>query len=117
VPLYGANGAALSFVLGSFIGLSISIVIFKKLEVPILWKDLALMNIIAAGAGLILLSTGLNFVIGIILSMFISYVLFLKFQILCRNDVQDFFEVLPPRIGNPIIRTINIIGKKLNQSY
>jgi O-antigen/teichoic acid export membrane protein len=117
VPLYGANGAALSFVLGSFIGLSISIVIFKKLGVPILWKDLALMNIIAAGAGLILLSTGLNFVIGIILSMFISYVLFLKFQILCRNDVEDFFEVLPPRVGNPIIRTINIIGKKLNQSY
>jgi hypothetical protein len=69
------------------------------------------------GIPLLLLSTGLNFVIGITLSITISYILFLKFRILCRNDVQDFLEVLPSRIGSPIISVLNTISKKLNPSY
>jgi O-antigen/teichoic acid export membrane protein len=117
VPIYTNSGAALSFTIGSFIGLIISIWVSKEIKMYIPWKDLVVMNIIPLGVVFILLNTGVNFAIGILLSISISYLFFLKFRILSRKDVHDSLDVLPSGIGNPIIRIVDIIGKKLNRSY
>lgn len=117
VPLYENSGASLAFTLGSFAGFIISILVSKKLKMHIPWKDLVVMNALPFAVAYVFLITGINFAIGMILSISITYFLFLKFHIISRNDVQDSFNVLPPKIGNSIIRIVHVIGKKLNRSY
>ena len=81
------------------------------------WRETAFMIVIPLLIAYFLSSLNVHFVIGIILSILISYLLFLKLKLIDRNDVQDYLAVLPSDIANPVIKIINKIGVRLNPDY
>jgi O-antigen/teichoic acid export membrane protein len=117
VPSLGGVGAALSYTLGATFGFVVSIAISSRIGMVMRWKEVILIAIVPLTLALLLSSLKINYVIGIILSIIISYPLLLKLKIIDRNDVQDYLAVLPSRIAEPAIRIINKIGVTLNPDY
>jgi O-antigen/teichoic acid export membrane protein len=117
VPIYGGMGAALSYNAGSIMVLIVSLIISRKIGMTIFWKDLALLFIIPTGIAFILSYVGLNYIIGILVTLFISYIVFLKLLILNRSDVQDSLGILPKRIAMPTTSLVLRVAKKLNRSF
>lgn len=117
VPYFGGSGAALSFTIGSVAGFIFSILVAKKIGFKILWKDLAFVLCIPAAIAFALAYSGINYIFGIPSTIVLSYVVLVRIQILTRHDVQDTLGVLPFRISNPAIKTLNLLGKKINPSY
>jgi O-antigen/teichoic acid export membrane protein len=117
VPIYGSNGSAISFTIGSIIGSIACIVICRKIGMLIFWKDLVYMFMIPTALGCVLSHFAVNYIIGIVLAVVISYVLLLKLQVLNRLDVQDSFGILPPQISTPLINVLNRLGERLNRAY
>jgi O-antigen/teichoic acid export membrane protein len=117
VPIYGSNGSAISFTIGSIIGSIACIVICRKIGMLIFWKDLIYMFMIPTALGYVLSHFAVNYIIGIVLAVVISYVLLLKLQVLNRLDVQDSFGILPPQISTPLINVLNRLGERLNRAY
>jgi O-antigen/teichoic acid export membrane protein len=117
VPIYGSAGAALSYTIGSVIGFAVSIVIAKQIEMIIFWKDLAYIFIIPTGVAFILGYSHMNYIVGILITYIISYVLLLKLRILTGSDIKSSVGILPYSISNPIIKVLNIVGKKSNRTY
>jgi O-antigen/teichoic acid export membrane protein len=113
VPTYGGTGAAMSYTVGSFIGFAISISIAKKIGMLLFWKDLAFILLIPAGLAFVLDYFQINYIIGIFVTLTLSYVLLLKLRILTRSDIQDMLGILPYRISHPIIILLNTLDKKL----
>jgi O-antigen/teichoic acid export membrane protein len=117
VPPLGGVGAALSYTLGATFGFIVSLVISSRMGMVMRWKETALMTVIPLIFGLLVSNLNVNYVIGIILTVIFSYLLFLRMKLIDRNDVQDYLAVLPSHIANPAIRMINKIGVTLNQDY
>ena len=117
VPSFGGVGAALSYTLGATFGFIVSLVISSRIGMVMHWKETALMTVIPLTFALLLSNLNVNYLIGIILSIVFSYLLFLKLKLIDRNDVQDYLAVLPSHIANPAIRMINKIGVTLNPDY
>jgi biotin transporter BioY len=117
VPSFGGVGAALSYTLGATFGFIVSLVISSRIGMVMHRKETALMTVIPLTFALLLSNLNVNYLIGIILSIVFSYLLFLKLKLIDRNDVQDYLAVLPSHIANPAIRMINKIGVTLNPDY
>jgi len=117
VPLYGSEGAAISYTAGSVIGFVVSVIFARKIGLHIFWKDLFLILVIPMGLGFMLSYVEINYVLGIIVTCIASYILFLKIGIINRMDINDSVGVLPPKIANPTLKILNVIGKKLNGQY
>jgi O-antigen/teichoic acid export membrane protein len=117
VPWFGSIGAALSYTLGALFGYFVSLSISRRLGMTMHWREAAFMIVIPLSIAYFLSSLNVHFVIGIILSILISYLLFLKLKLIDRNDVQDYLTVLPSDIANPVIKIINKIGVRLNPDY
>ncbi len=111
VPLFGGLGAAISYIVGSIIGFIVSIIIAKDVRMQIFWKDLAFISIIPAGVAFILSYVGINYIIGIIVTLLISYTLFLRLRILKKIDLEDAALLLPTRIANPTVHLLSKIAK------
>lgn len=117
IPLYGGPGAAISFTIGSIIGLVVSIVFARKIGLQIFWKDLFLILMIPAGLGSIFNYAEITYIIGIPIISIASYLLFLKIRIIRRVDIHDSVSVLPSKIANPVLRIINTLAVKLDKQY
>lgn len=117
IPWYSGAGAALSFSMGSLIGLVVSLIIAKRLNVFFSWRDLSLIFIIPIALGFISSNFNIHSAIAISISVISTYLLLLKFSIINRNDVQDSISVFPDKIASPIINYINRIARKLNKHY
>jgi O-antigen/teichoic acid export membrane protein len=117
VPVFGGTGAAISYTIGSIIGFIVSIVIAKKVGMQIFWKDLAFIWAIPTTVGFLLSYFGINYIIGVLATLIISYILLIKLLIITRSDIQDSLGILPYNISNPIIKIVNILDKKSNRSY
>jgi O-antigen/teichoic acid export membrane protein len=117
IPWFSGSGAALSFTLGSIIGFIVSILIGRKLDITIFWKDLTFIFFIPMLFAFPLSNIEIHFVPAILISIILSYLLLLRLEIINRNDVQDSLAVLPSNIASPIIDTVNKIGSKLNKNY
>jgi O-antigen/teichoic acid export membrane protein len=117
IPWYSGTGAALSFTIGSIIGLIVSIIITKTFGKIIFWKDLALIFFVPILPAFLLSNLNIHFIPSILISVILSYILLLKLQIVNKNDVQDSFAVLPSNISSPLTGIVNKIGSKLNKNY
>jgi O-antigen/teichoic acid export membrane protein len=117
VPLLGGIGAALSYTLGSTFGLAVSIAIASRIGMAMHWKEIILIAVIPLMLALLLSNLKVNYLVGIILCIILSYLPFLKFKIIDRDDVRDYLAVLPSRISNPATRIINKIGVTINPDY
>jgi O-antigen/teichoic acid export membrane protein len=117
IPWFGGTGAALAYTLGSVAGLIASLIIARRIDIILSWKQLGLIFIIPLSLGFILSNFNIYFILAIVVSIIASYLLLLKFSIIDRNDVQDSISLLPQRAVTPITKTINKIASKLNDNY
>jgi len=106
VPLYETMGAALGYTMGCVAGCIVSILLAKKIGLQLFWKELGLISIIPTAIGYVLSSLHLNYVAGILITIALSYVLLLKINIVTKNDIIDFLEVLPEGVSKPIIKLV-----------
>jgi O-antigen/teichoic acid export membrane protein len=115
IQMYGNTGAALSYVIGDIIGFTISMIVAKRMNFHIFWKDLGLIMVIPIGIGFLMNYLGLNYIIGMGVTVALSYILFLKLQILTNTDIMDMSGILPPSISKVVIRVNNIIKRVLKR--
>jgi O-antigen/teichoic acid export membrane protein len=73
IQMYGNEGAALSYTIGAITGFAISIIVAKRMNFQIYWKDLGLIMVIPAGIGLAMNYFGLNYIVGIVVTIALSY--------------------------------------------
>jgi O-antigen/teichoic acid export membrane protein len=113
IQLYGNPGAALSYTIGAVAGFAISIIVAKIIDFQILWKDLGLILIIPTGIGFVMSYLGLNYIVGITITVALSYILFLKLQILTNSDIIDMSGMLPDTASKAVLRISKIIERAL----
>lgn len=117
VPIFGSTGAAMSYLVGSIAGFTMSTIISKKIGMKLHWKVLCLISIISIVPAFFYSYLQLNFVMGIIITLLTSYIIFLKFRIISKSDVDDTLNVLPREIARPIATLVHKVGKLLNSDY
>jgi O-antigen/teichoic acid export membrane protein len=117
VPSFGGAGAATSFLIGSMISLVLSTIVARKIGLIIHWRDLGLIVIISLLSAFLFSYFEINFVLGIIGSIVISLVAFLRFKILSRSDVQEMINVLPEGMAMRLSLLMNKVGSVLNKDY
>lgn len=118
VPLYGGNGGAISFVLGSLGGLLAAIIIGRKIKMRFFWRVLTLLFIIPTALAFVFNYIGINYIFGIILTNIVSYPLFLRFRILDKTDLVDAVAILPQKIRNPrLVNLLTLLAKKINPYF
>jgi stage V sporulation protein B len=107
VPLYGSEGAAMAFTLGSVIGFVVSIIVAKRIRMLILWRQLALIFIIPAGLAFTLDYFNVIYIIGIPFILILSLIFLLTSRVLSKSDVRESLGILPDSIGKPLINILN----------
>ena len=117
VPLYGTSGAAFSFTLGSMMGLIVAIFIAKKIQFKIIWHELGLIIIIPTILAFILSYFETNIVFSAFVIILGSYILFIRFGMINRQDLHDSIGVLPEKIAIPTIKFVDKIALTLKHSY
>lgn len=117
VPILGSTGAAMSYLVGSIGGFTMSTIISKKIGMKLHWNVLCLISIVSIVTAFFYSYFQLNFVIGIIITLLTSYIMFLKFRIISKSDVDDTLNVLPREIARPIATLVHKVGKLLNSDY
>jgi hypothetical protein len=117
VPLLGSTGATLSYLVGSIGGFVMATIVSKTIGMQMNWKVLYLISIISIIPAFIYSHIQLNFVAGIVITMLTSYIVFLKFKIISKSDVDDTLNVLPMEIAHPITTVVHKVGKFLNSDY
>jgi O-antigen/teichoic acid export membrane protein len=115
IQMYGSAGAALSYTIGEIAGFAISLIVAKRMNFKIFWKDLGLIMVIPTSIGFVMNYLGLNYIIGIVVTVALSYILFLKLQILTNSDIEDMAGILPPNASKVVVRVSNIINRVLKQ--
>jgi O-antigen/teichoic acid export membrane protein len=115
IQMYGNEGAALSYTIGAITGFAISIIVAKRMNFQIFWKDLGLIMVIPAGIGLAMNYFGLNYIVGIVVTIALSYILFLKLQILTSLDIADMSVILPGKASKAALRVSRIIERGLRK--
>jgi len=117
VPLYGVAGAAISYTVGSIVGLAVSVVIAKKIKMKLFWKSLSYVFVIPIVLSFTLYNLHINYIAGIAATIVISYVFFFKLHVLNRTDIYDSLKMLPYGISNPTISLLTNISRKLGRYY
>lgn len=117
VPVLGGIGAVTSYLVGSLIGFVLSAIVAKKIGMIIHWKDLGLIVIISTIPAFTFSYLQINYILGILSTIVISVVVFVKFRILTKSDIEDVINVLPGDIAKPLIIIFTKVGRALNADY
>jgi O-antigen/teichoic acid export membrane protein len=117
VPWFGGLGAALSYTLGATFGFIISIVISNRIRMIIPWKEIALLTVVPLMLAFLLSNLRMHYLLGITLSIVASYLIYIKLMLIDRKDVQDYLQILPENIANPVIGMVNRVATKINKNY
>ena len=107
VPIYGGAGAAIGYTVGSITGCLVSLCIARKIGMQILWKELGIIFIVPSTLAFALAHYQVNFILGIIASTALSYIILLKIHIVTSSDVQDLLVILPESFSNRLTKLIN----------
>ena len=107
VPLYGNIGAAVGGLVGSIVGFVVSLMVAKKIGLSIFWKELGLTFVIPMGLAFVFEYFGVNYMIGIPAILVICILLYIRSHILSKSEIHEYLEMLPNRIGKPLIDIIN----------
>jgi O-antigen/teichoic acid export membrane protein len=113
IQVYGNTGAALSYTIGDLAGFAISIIIARGMNFQIFWKDLGLIMVIPTGIAFMMYFLGLNYIIGMVVTVVLSYILFLKLKILTNSDIVDMAGILPSTASKTVLRVYQIIDRAL----
>jgi O-antigen/teichoic acid export membrane protein len=116
VPTFSSTGAAISYTTGAVVGFILSVMIAKRsIGMLIFWKDLVLTLVIPIAVAFFFGNFfHINYVMGIIGTLLISYMLLLSLSVLRRQDITDSLNIFPYSISQPITRILNTVERKLN---
>jgi O-antigen/teichoic acid export membrane protein len=117
VPIYGGEGASLSYTIGSIVGFVVSIIIAKKVGMQIMAKDILLLLVPTTTLSFLFSYIEVNYIIALLTIPIITWISLLKIGIITRHDLHDSIRMLPANIANPALNMLDIVGKKLNRSY
>lgn len=81
------------------------------------WKEFVLITVLPLLPVFLLSYLQVNFIMGIIVTIVISMLAFLKLSVLTKSDVEDSVNVLPKRIAKPLVIMLNSVGRVLNKNY
>jgi len=107
VPMYGINGAALSFTLGSIIAFVVSLVVAKKIGMFMFWKKLVPIVVIPAGISLTTAYLMVSYILGIPIIIVFSLASFIALGILSKSDINYYLAILPTKIQKPLDKIVN----------
>jgi O-antigen/teichoic acid export membrane protein len=107
IPFYGSIGGALSFTIGSLIGLAVSATIAKKIRMIVFWRSLIPIFIIPMAIGFFLYIFHVNFIIGFPITIIVSYMALLRLGTLTKSDIHDVIDILPDGISNRMIKFLH----------
>lgn len=113
VPIYDSTGAAASYTIGAIVGFVVSILISKKVGMQIRWKILAYISIIPIGLGLICSYFQIQYLIGIFITLCVSYLLLFKLGVITWIDVQDLLAILPQGTADKLARAYKTVRRKI----
>jgi O-antigen/teichoic acid export membrane protein len=103
VPLIGADGAALAYLVGSFCQLWLSVRISKNYSLKMTYSRYLSLTMIPVSIGIFLSLIDLNYVISTFMIIIISFYLYLKLRYLKPEEVDTIINILlPHRFARPI---------------
>jgi O-antigen/teichoic acid export membrane protein len=111
VPILGMTGAAIAFTLGSLIGLVVSLKVAKSITLKIYWKSLALILFTPTLIGLAFSTLNINYIIGIISTIIISYLVLMKLNIILKADILFLIGLLPEKISKKLMIILGKLDK------
>jgi O-antigen/teichoic acid export membrane protein len=112
VLLYGSTGAALSYALGSLTGFIVSVIVAKNIGMILYWRDIVLMLMLPISLSFAFDYMGLNYVIGILFAVGITYGTLYKCRFIKRQDTENILELLPMGFRGQVTNLLNKIGTK-----
>lgn len=115
VPIYGSEGAAASFTIGSVVGLAAVAIIAKRVGMRLAWNEIVLMTVIPMALAAVLSYTHVHFTVGLLAIHVISYLALLKLHVISHEDIESL-SMLPSRISKPLISILNTVDKRFNGS-
>jgi O-antigen/teichoic acid export membrane protein len=113
VPHYGGTGAAIAYISGSIAAGAFAAIIARKIGIKLYWKDLGVPFIIPIGVAFVFNFLQVHFIIGIISTVIISYMLLIKIKILTKADVRESIQMLPYNVSDPILNVLHKVDRKL----
>lgn len=117
VPIFGMAGVAMSYTFGSVIGFVASTVIAKRIKMVINWKSLLLTLFLPMSIAFVLSTFNVNYIIGIVTTVIISYLLLMKLRIVTKSDILYFIGLLPYQISHVLTKILSGLGKIINRFY
>ena len=107
VPIYGGTGAAMAYTLGAILGCIVSLGISRKIGLRLFWKDLGIIFILPTMLAFGFDHFHVNFILGILSTVVLSYVILLKLSIITRSDVRDTLDILPEGLSKQLVKLVN----------
>jgi O-antigen/teichoic acid export membrane protein len=117
VPIFGMTGAAIAFTIGSIIGLIVSLKVAKRITMKIYWKSLVLILLTPIVFALLFSTLNVNFIIGIISTIILSYLLLMKLNIILKTDVLFFIGLMPEKISKKLMLIFSRFEKIIDWFY
>jgi O-antigen/teichoic acid export membrane protein len=117
VGSYGSTGVAISYTVGSVIAFVASLYVAKKIGLIISWRDVLIMMMVPLGVSLCFVYFNINYIAAIISTILVSYIVFIKLEILKRDVVENTLNLFPNSIGKPIMKIVSVLGTKINRRY
>jgi O-antigen/teichoic acid export membrane protein len=117
VPYYGVTGAGISYTLGAIIGFGMSVIVARRIPMQFAWKNLLLVLVIPIAINFFVATMHITYIIGIPLTLTISYLILINLKIFTRSDIVYIRELLPYRISEPLIRWFEKVEKALDKFH
>jgi len=117
VPIFGITGVAMSYTIGSVIGFIASIIVANRIRMSIFWKPLALTLFIPLSLAFLFAALNVSYIIGIVTTIIVTYLLLMKLHIIEKTDGSFFTELMPNKISRPLITISNKLEKIIDWFY
>ena len=112
VPIFGGNGAALSFLIGSILGAIISLWYAKSIRIMLFYKQIFALFVVPIIIAIPTTLFDINSILSIIIILASSYVIFIALKLIDPQDVEDILKILPNRFASPISNIMQKISKE-----
>jgi O-antigen/teichoic acid export membrane protein len=116
VPFFGMTGVAMSYTIGSLVGFIVSSIIGKRIKMIVDWRILIWTLILPISIGFTLSTLNINYVIGIICTIIVSYLILIKLHIVLESDISFLVGLLPDPISNSLTTMLGKL-KKISRHF
>jgi O-antigen/teichoic acid export membrane protein len=107
VPLLGANGAAIAYLIGTYVQLLLSIRTASRYSLKLKYFKYSAICLIPFSVSMIFWILGINFILSTLLVILISIYLYLRCHFLRANDIEKMILIsLPSKLARPASRIV-----------